>query len=425
VAVGDWIFSKDEFQPQRSFITSTDGITWSFVNNPPLVDNESSNSYGTSSGYDVIWTGYIWIALGRWEDLYPLGDISLSEDGITWLYPEYTQIGNDGIPVVGANSIATNESYVIITGNWDGKTIVKSSSNRLGYSWTNTIKPAGFLVDNINLTSIVNSDILYVAGGTWEDNDGNLFANMASSTDGLNWSATYPKYISDEGGSIEGVTNAIGWNDLSGANSRFIAVGFWTDANWDNVNSDFYKKSICTSTDGRIWVGENNPDGAIGTGYCVKYVSYAASGGGDGGEFPPAEAFGAGGESGPPPTWWIGGNWTTGSISQSAVDSGGNILWNIPAFHPGNAVSGTCYGIAANSDGTIIVAVGKWQVPSGGSTITKTITYSIDYGVTWINPVNPSYLDPDDPNGIERIEIGNADSIAKCVMFDGNTIFVA
>ena len=430
VAAGNWILSNGS---QRSFITSTDGITWSFVDNPPYVD--STLGYGLSGAYDVIWTGFIWIAVGRWETAaqqmvggpvrQPLGDITISEDGTTWLTPVYAATGNNfSGPVFGANSIATNDSYVIVTGNWNGKSIVKSSSNRLGYAWTNIIKPTGILTDTVNLNCIVNTDTLHVAGGTWEDSDGNLFGTMASSTDGKNWpSATYPRYLVDSL-IIEGSTNAIGWNDLSGVNSRFIAVGFWNDAEWE---SDFYKMSICTSTDGQVWTGENNPNGEIGTGYCVKYVSYVTSGGGDyqeaGGMVPGLRPYGGPAPPTNPPTWWIGGNWISGSISRSQLDTGNNIIWNVQPFHPGNALSGTCYGIAANSDGSVMVAVGKWQVPSGVSnppTLTKTVTYSTDYGVTWATPVNPDALD-DEPN---LGEIGNAESVAKSVLFDGVVSFI-
>ena len=453
VAAGNWALSDGS---QRSFIRSTNGTSWSFVNNPPFIDYLTS--YGNSNGYDIIWTGYIWIAVGRWISPFGIqgggGDIIVSEDGITWLAAEYPQIAstsiyNYSLPVLGAKSLATNDSYVIITGNWNNKSIVKSSNNRLGYSWGNIIKPTGISTDTVNLNCIVNSDTLHVAGGTWQDSDGNLFGTMASSTDGVNWSyPTYPRYISDNQARIEGSTNAIGWNDLSGVNSRFIAVGLWNDADWE---SDFYKMSICTSTDGQVWTGENNPNGEIGTGYCVKYVSYITSGGGGGGGDEeaggPVDGGGAfvdpGGFAGaaaftpfagdeeppapaPPPTWWIGGNWTSGSISRSQLDGGNNIIWNVPPFHPDTAISGTCYGIAANSDGTIIVAVGQWQVPGG---LTGTVTYSTDYGVTWTTPVNPSigdqYIDENGDLVGDMVEIGNSQSIAKCVVFNSiNDYFV-
>ena len=392
VAAGNWVFASNDYR--RSFIRSTDGITWSFVDNPVYYNPGMGvyYEYDISEAYDIVWTGYIYIAVGRWSAIYygVLGDISVSEDGINWLAPVYAETGatpNSYMPpVFGATSLATNDSYVIITGNWNNTSIVKSSNNSLGYSWENVIKPSRISTDIVNLNCIVNSDTLHVAGGTWKDSGNNLFGTMASSTDGINWSsATYPTYLVDSS-IIEGYTNAIGWNELSGVNSIFVAVGSWNDA---ELNADFYRKSICTSTNGYIWVGENNPDGAIGTGYCVKYISN---------------------------TWWIGGNWATGSISKSS-GSGSNILWNNPAIHPGTAISGTCYGIATN--GTLMVAVGQWQVPSEGSTITKTITYSTDYGATWAIPINPFKFDVDGGN-----QIGDADCVAKCVSFDNVYSFV-
>ena len=383
MVVGSWPTIDYEY---RCFLRSTDTVNWTVQSNP------GTNTLDTTNAIDIVWTGYIWVAIGTWIQFGKLkGEITISYEGIIWLTPFF--IGSDMLsPTGNANAISVNSNYIIVAGNWPSGTIVKSSNLSATYNWISVGKASRILVNIISLNCISLSGLTAVAGGTWADGTGILLGTLSLSTDGgLTWSTpTHPQYLIDLNTTVGGYTNAVSRKSLYDS-YVYLAVGYWYDAN-DTTTLN----TICSSTDGLNWIGAPDPVGQNGIGYCITYsIDY-------------------------PNDWWVGGSWADsggnylGSITSITLDPSGNVIWNSFKNIAG-VISGTCYGISKNiSGGGIIIAVGQWNITGNKN---KTISVSYNNGDIWITPVNPT-----DP--LTGFEINDPNAIGKCVTCLGPTTFI-
>jgi hypothetical protein len=392
VAVGLWEFSDLK---RFGIASSHDGIHWT-VRGPEIT------AVDPTPILDVCWTGYIWVAIGRFSND---GEISTSPDAINWNTPV---LPNNTYGSSGALSIGASPTAVIIIGNWPTGSIVRGSSNKLGYNWLTVKKPTASASDSVSINCIaysgyVDNNIstpgIYVAGGAWYDITGLQYGALSSSTDGITWSeAVFPDALQYNlnGDAGAGFTNAVAWSGVTTpydpqnptlAHSSFIAVGNWYNSKDEPLSTTgSFSSSICRSVDGgRNWPVSLDPGplgGTRGIGYgilCFNGIN-------------PIDSV---------PGYWIAvGQWGNDTIAISDDVTGAT--WSqAPSngginFNPG----GIGYGIATDTFGNYIV-VGKWSMTIAGITKIITIIYGIDDGggsITW-TPVS-TIFDPITDNPI-------------------------
>jgi hypothetical protein len=396
VAVGSWRFSDNKI---FGIASSSDGINWT-IRGPELIAADPTPIL------DVCWTGYIWIAIGRFSDY---GEITASTDAINWTDPVLpSNIYSSG----DALSIGASPTQVIIIGKWDSGSIVRGSSNQLGYNWLNIKKPTTNPSDNIVVNCIAYSGSvaeepsdpppppgIYIAGGAWYSITGGQYGALSSSSDGVNWSeAVFPDNLQNNanGDPGEGFTNGVAWSgvtteydpdDQSSPHSSFIAVGNWYNSLFPNL----FRSSICRSVDGgRTWPVSLNPGPSPGTpGVGHGIVCFTGIG--------LSETM---------PGYWIAvGQWGNNTIAISD-DVTGETWLDPPTngginFNPG----GIGYGIAADTDGNKYIAVGRWSITEGGITKIITVIYGKkeDDEIIW-TPVRDIQI----PNSNQMINDNNA-----------------
>jgi len=386
VAVGLWEFS--DFK-RFGIASSSDGIHWT-VRGPEITATDPTPLL------DVCWTGYIWIAIGRFSNN---GEISTSSDAINW---NTAVLPNNTYGISGALSIGASPTAVIIIGNWPTGSIVRGSSNKLGYNWLTVKKPTLNLADSITINCIAysgytNTPGIYIAGGAWNDIS-TQYGALSYSTDGINWSgAVFPDALqyNANGDPGAGFTNGVAWSGFTtpynpqnptSPHSSFIAVGNWYNSKDEPLStSGSFSSSICRSVDGgRTWpvTLDPGPGGILrirGIGYGI--LCYLGNGTITGYWI----AVGQWGNN----TIAISDNVTGATWSQAPSNGGIN-------FNPG----GIAYGIATNGEGRCVI-VGKWSITIGGITKIITIIYGIDNGngtITW-TPVS-TIFDPITDNPI-------------------------
>jgi hypothetical protein len=256
--------------------TSPDGSNWTPATNLFPGGTVFGVAYGNLNGP-------LWIATGASYD----GSVGIirSQDGITWVASS-TTFPNGGL------AIAVNSFYWIVCGT--GSTPLYTSTN--GLTWT----PAVTYTFNGIIRSLVYATTpqnIWVGVGYTSD----FSATAATSTDGLNWSASGNPF---PGGSGYGVA----WNG-----SLFVAVG-------ENSNKSI---TIASSPDGVSWTPANNDpfsDGIAGnSNVCANGITYNGS-------------------------LWVavGAN---SNFSVTAATSHDGMNWSVSLKNPSSNVNGVAFGI--------------------------------------------------------------------------------
>ena len=204
---------------------SSDGKTWTAVVAPPF----------SVEGTDIAWNGSIWVAVGQGGNTIAtstngtswtgLGNIIFTAgQGIAWNGTLWVAVGSGGSiigtstngtswsPVVsppfsGGSGIAWNGTLWVAVGS--GGSIIGTSTN--GTTWTGSVN--GTSIFSYAL-SIAWSGNKWIAGG-YSITPGNE-QNIATSTDGLNWTLTTSSGVS--------VARAVSTNYISGSSTLLSPV---------------------------------------------------------------------------------------------------------------------------------------------------------------------------------------------------------
>jgi hypothetical protein len=193
VAVG----RTDNLEGKISY--SSDGVTWAGV-------NDSSIFSGTGDINAVAYGGGKFVAVG-WGNNG--GKIAYSSDGVTWTAVSDSTFGNSQIEAVAWG----NNKFVAIGGYND----MAYSSD--GVTWTAVGVSSIFSGTSGEIHAIAYGGGMFVAIGR-SGNSSNLNGIIATSTDGISWTAVTTTALHPEGSPYPATIEAIAWG-----NGIFVAGG--------------------------------------------------------------------------------------------------------------------------------------------------------------------------------------------------------
>jgi hypothetical protein len=367
-------------------VSSDSGETWSLPFDPGHVVGD----YNVYLANAVIYTGYVWVATGRWAT----GSISISSDGKYWNAP-VNPLNDTGT----GSSLATSSSGLILGGSWTKGSITVASGNAIQFTWGQIVRPTNLLLNNVAVNKIDTLQGVYLALGQWLTITQQYIASIYYSTDFIQWS---PATLNNS------VTSAITYSVCSDS-SRWVALG-----NFQGAAGSLGSIMVSSAMSGSSWPDAPIGPGGLttGTGYDCIYASklFFYVGSWSSGvlaitnstyECPPAiQLTGSTGGtaysiSAAGTTYLIGGSFqrTSGGYGTLSVISDVSValptfscVTTVP-FSPGsvntNSPLSVCRGIAVNS--SIYVAVGLW-VMIGSPNASISVSYD---GVNWQAPINP------------------------------------
>jgi hypothetical protein len=253
-----------------TIITSTDGITWSSLINPPIPQTPrvleilSVYSFSANLGVDfngeifnLAWNGSLFIGVGSYDLIlgsissditFGIGQIITSPNGIDWTVREIASITaqNDAQLENTGYGVAWNGYLWVVVGSWSlGEDYVTITTSTDGINWTQPTSPPNTLNSNqSDGRDVTWNGYIWIAVGQWIDNDSNKLI-ISTSTDGLVWSnAINP--VGDIYG--DAILYSITWNG-----TLFIATG-------STVTTGIGLGLIMRSEDGVTWSYTTNSD---------------------------------------------------------------------------------------------------------------------------------------------------------------------
>jgi hypothetical protein len=362
------------------FMSSPDGITWSFTNISGIFDT-SGNTEGVPNG--IIWDGIQWISTGQGKNT-----IATSMDGYNWQsrgVPSFDTSTN----IIGIGTkIASNHKYI--------------GGVYMNEDYNSNIKNPASIPEDVFLAFESDGDILKsVDGIEWPRvRDNNVFAGVGYGGRSADWSPTLEKWIAVGVGlnnTYGTSTDGVNWSPLGsslfgiasngdGGNSikwggkgdgYFIAGGVTSSTpsniarSYDGINWTYHGDGIFTTDCRHIaWSEDLSQWLALGSG--TNTIAYSTD----------------------------GSNWT-GLGNTIFTDNGNGAVWS-PSGNRWVAVGGGTNTIAYSSDGINWTGLGNSTFSYLGNSVdwspdlsyfvaggagARTFAKSLD-GVNWINGGN-------------------------------------
>lgn len=352
----------------NSILYSADGSNWSNATNG--FATQEFYPYYYNGGYDVVWTGRKWVAVGQTYNTF--GDINTgilySTDGNTWFEP----------------STVTNAGPLVAIG-WNGSRLVAGGSFGLYYSDTHgeswdtcsgATQIMGVYYGDIAYGSIVWNGSYWLASG---------YNGVSKSTDGINWTATgYTNptyglaYNSNACPSLaigtstlqyaSTVTSYPAMNVVVGEDSNYNKTIFYSEngTTWTQATSGaFTVQGNAVAYGGGLWVaGGSNYTGSN----LLKSVDGKTWTPINLGQFPPFPQFLS--------VFYANGTWIAGTYQyynyNSIFYSTDGSTWNSPttAYTTPNSTYSIGYGTDQTANNVFAIGAdypGIWTSPTGAT----------------------------------------------------------